>query len=217
MIDRTKEWAPKIAQFLRTDEILKKLRVRSLSRLTRTYDGWDYRHAGGIIGRGKIEIYEVAGTAFVGRYSRDARHDHFEFDRDDLPDGPLAMAGVVVHEVTHMIQDFKRMKLSKIEWEMDAYFVEAVYLARIKKLEGYPRLADFPTLKDVAEKVAENDGLMLKRDFSDQRDAIRQEVGSQLVIEEQGYLFLGGDIDGEDADKTGERLDERHRMDGVRR
>ena len=127
------------------------------------------------------------------------------------------MAGVVVHEVTHMIQDFKRMKLSKIEWEMDAYFVEAVYLARATKLDGYPRLADFPTLKDVAKEVAENDGLMLKRGFSDQRDAIREEVGAQLVIEEQGYLFLAGDVDGEDPDKTRERLGERHRMDGVRR
>ncbi len=140
--------------------------MRSLSRLTRTYDGWDYRHAGNIIGRCRIEIYEVIGAEFVGRYSRDARHDHFEFDREDLPAGPLAMAGVVVHEVTHMIQDFKRMKLSKIEWEMDAYFVEAVYLARATKLDGYPRLADFPTLKDVAKEVAENDGLMLKRGFS---------------------------------------------------
>jgi hypothetical protein len=215
MIDRTKEWAPKIAHFLRTDEILKKLRVRSLVRLARCYDGWDYRFAGNLIGRGRIEIYEVSGVGFVGLYSRDARHDHFEFDRADLPKGPLGQAGVVVHEVTHLIQDRKRMKLSKVEWEMDAYFVEAVYLERAGTLDNYPRLGDFPTLRDIAKEVAKDDGLMFKRDFSKQRDAIRQEVEAQLVREEQDRLFLSGD--GEEPDKTRERLIERHRLDGVRR
>jgi hypothetical protein len=114
-----------------------------------------------------------------------------------------------------MIQDWKRMKLSKVEWEMDAYFVEAVYLMRAGGLADYARLADFPTLKEVAQEVAENDGLMLKRGFAERRDAIRREMDAQLVLEEQGRLFLRGD--GEDEDQTRKRLNELHRLDGVRR
>ena len=117
--------APKIASFLQHSPTVGTLEFPSLSRLRRTYHPSDYREAGRIIGGGKIEIYESGKRGLAA----------YEIDKDSsLTFGTRITSenrsAVIVHEVTHMIQDMRQMKMSILEMELDAYFAEALYHVR---------------------------------------------------------------------------------------
>jgi hypothetical protein len=158
--DATAVWGPKIASFLMSDINVARLDFPSLAALRRPYSGMDYVHMGHVIAGGRIEIatefggsmgralmsYRRIGNSQINVNSKYCHpgllrpgftsKDPKARTQDDV--ARLQTAAVLVHEITHMIQDWKRMWMSPLEREVDAYFAKALYLVRVGADDLWP-------------------------------------------------------------------------------
>jgi hypothetical protein len=145
MQDVTSVWAPTIAGFLIGDDIVAGLDFPSLTPLRRDYRGTDYQEMGHVIRRGNIELKaaELPTAKWRAAYVDHPEGDFLKFNTDKVWPAALGSekfdrklrlntAANVVHEVTHMIQDWKRMWLSLVQREVDAHFAQALFLVRAK-------------------------------------------------------------------------------------
>lgn len=132
-----KVWEDKVANFLSGDSIERTIKeVPSLTRRVRHYRSEDFREIAKHIRRDRISVLtgHDSGTTefgfYVGRATqRGDLEDYFIFNTF-VETEPTKRPGTLVHEATHAIQDDKRMKLSYVESEMDAWFVTAVFALR---------------------------------------------------------------------------------------
>lgn len=210
MQDLTSVWAPTIAGFLTADTVVAGLDFPSLTPLRRAYRGADYVEMGHVIRRGHIEIKaeELPKAGWRAAYVDHPDGDFLQFNTDKVWPGALGSesadrklklntAANVVHEVSHMIQDWKRMRLSLVQREVDAHFAQALYLVRAGA-------------EDVWDKVYALHTLIAARNYD----------------EDKGYLHsadfrrIKGDIAGEIREhyrgKVSMPLDDPYRTDGLR-
>lgn len=194
--DVTAQCAPKIANFLQNSPTVQKLDFPSLSRLICAYHPSLYQKAGRIIGEGKIETYRTnqEGLAHYRIEGASAL-----FLGDDINDHNRS--GVIVHEVTHLIQDMLKMKLSILEMELDAYFAEAVYYARRDMIEEFkkrkPMMIGFCMAK-IAENFLDDKKYLNTKEFRKNRG----EAGKEITSE---YYYRAGVTD----------VGTRRRLDGL--
>lgn len=166
--------APKIANFLKKYLKQNKLDFPSLARQIYAYHSYHYRKAARIIGELEIEIYhssEDGGAAYVtaGESSFTFGNAVNDTNRD----------GAIVHEVTHMIQDMRKMKLSEVEMELDAYFAQALYHVRDGSLSVFKRTVPGfvgEPMAEIAGRFEDKRSYMLTRDFRDRRDGVRNSL-----------------------------------------
>ena len=188
--------APKISNFLQKNKTVSTLDFPSLSRLIYAYHPSHYRDAGKVIGEGQVEIYR-SNKSGLAEYRIEG--DSAIIIHDDVDDDNRN--GVVVHEVTHMIQDMRRLRLSILEMELDAYFAEALYYARVGDLEAFkdnkPMLIGIH-MATIAENFEDDKKYLRTKDFRKNRG----KVGKAITDE---YYYRHG--------KTG--LGKRFRNDGL--
>ena len=166
--------APKIANFLQQNKIVSSLDFPSLARLIYAYHSCHYRRAGRIIGKGEIEVYHSSddgGAAYetAGESSFIIRNAVNDTNRN----------GAIVHEVTHMIQDMRKLKLSEVEMELDAYFAQALYHVRDGSLAVFKRTVPGfvgEPMAEIADRFEDKRSYMLTRDFRDKRDGVRKSL-----------------------------------------
>lgn len=166
--------APKIACFLKKNSIVSTLQFPSLSRLIYAYQPSDYRDAGTIIGQKKVEIYrtnkdELAHYRIEGESALFIGNNVDDDNRN----------GVVVHEVTHMVQDMRRMRLSILEMELDAYFAEALYYVRRGMTEEFKTSKPMMIgifMARIAENYEEDKKYLKTKDFRKSRGEVGREV-----------------------------------------
>ena len=184
--DVTSVCAPKIANFLQKNKIVSTLEFPSLSRLIYAYHPCHYREAGKIIAEGKIEIYRsnkdgLAEYKITGDSAIVIGNDVDDDNRN----------GVVVHEVTHMIQDMRRLRLSILEMELDAYFAEALYYVRRGMVEAFrdnkPMMIGIQMAK-IAENFEDDERYLRTKDFRKRRG----DVGKEILDE---YYYRHGRTD----------------------
>jgi hypothetical protein len=210
MQDVTGIWAPTIAGFLIGDSIVACLDFPSLMPLHRAYKGTDYAEMGRTIRRGNIEIKTEAlpKAAWRAAYVDHPGGDFLKFNTEKVWPGKLASAPAddkqrlntaanVVHEVTHMIQDWKRMRLSIVEREMDTHFAQALYLVRVGAEDVWDKSYALHALI-AAQNFANDDGYLRSADFR----RIRGTVASEIREHYRG--------------KVDTPLDDPYRSDGMR-
>ena len=175
--DVTSICAPKISNFLKKNSVVSTLRFPSLSRLIYAYHPSDYVEAGRVIGQGKVEIYrshtkglanyQITGDSCITLY-------------DDIGDDNRN--GVVVHEVTHMVQDMRRMRFSILEMELDAYFAEALYYVRrnnIKQFQDSKPLMISIHMAAIAESFDKDEKYIKTKDFRTRRGKCGKEIADE--------------------------------------
>lgn len=133
---------PKISGFLTSDVHVATLKFPPLRRTNvanKRYLPSDYLAVGLNIGRKKVEVYETKVD-----YKWHASYFNSE-QADAILLTPKVTAclskflDVIVHEATHMVQDYKRERISMLEQEVDAKFAQALYLLRSgRSLSGLP-------------------------------------------------------------------------------
>ena len=163
--------APKIANFLQNNKVVSTLDFPSLARLVYAYHPYHYRKAGKIIAEGRIEIYHSSDD---GGAAYETGGKSAFFIRSAVTDDNRN--GALVHEVTHMIQDKRKMKLSEVEMELDAYFAQALYHVRDGSIGVFkatvPPFVGGP-MADIAEEYDAKRCYMMTKEFKKKRDAIR--------------------------------------------
>lgn len=169
--------APKISNFLKNNTIVSTLDFPSLSRMKRTYHPCDYREAGRIIGEGKVEVYQSGKSGLASYDVKGNSSLTFGTSIDDDNRN-----GVVVHEVTHMIQDMRQLKMSILEMELDAYFAEALYHVRRGTTDIYedtvPFLIGF-RMVHIAQGFEDDESYFRTREFRRYRDDVGREIGNE--------------------------------------
>jgi len=240
MAEENTVWETKIVNFLNQDPILRAWEeVPSLTRRMRHYRSQDFRDIARYIRDDRISVFtgfdpgtnEFAG--YVGKTKvRGDLEDYFIFNTYVESD-PMNRPATVVHEATHAIQDDRRMKLSYVEAEMDAWFVMAVYALRtlaarksartdaaeseLKALMAIPAGEDWTPKYRLEEKA-----VALARKFLKGHPAEDEEKALENAIRaryKNAFAF--------DADRSGrlmhsdddalEALDQRKRSNGIHR
>ena len=172
--DVTSVCAPKISNFLQKNKIVSTLSFPSISRLIYAYHSSHYREAGKIIAEGKIEIYR-SNKSGLAQYK--ITGDSAIIIGNDVDDDNRN--GVVVHEVTHMIQDMRKLKLSILEMELDAYFAEALYYVRRGMVEAFednkPMMIGIHMAR-IAQNFEDDERYLKTRDFRKRRGEISKEI-----------------------------------------
>jgi hypothetical protein len=123
----------KISGFLTSDVHVASLKFPPLRRTNvgnKRYLPSDYLAVGLNIGRNKVEVYET----------REDYKWHAMYFNSSQADAILLtpkvtacltkFLDVIVHEATHMVQDYKRERISMLEQEVDGKFAQALYLLR---------------------------------------------------------------------------------------
>jgi hypothetical protein len=134
--DVTETFGPTMARYLRSDGVVKNLRFPRLRfPLLRSY-GYspsDYHWIADHIGPGKIEVYETRrDELFRGKYVSLGELNFFVLT-PSVTIAPLASMDTIVHEATHAIQDWKKMRASLQDMELDAHFAAALYFVQSGK------------------------------------------------------------------------------------
>jgi hypothetical protein len=137
MAEENTVWETKIVNFLNDNPILRTMAdVPSLTRRVRDYRSQDFREIARLIRIDRISVFTGydSGTEDFGSYvgktkAKGDLEDYFIFNTYAESE-PINRPGTLVHEATHAIQDDRRMKLSYVESEMDAWFVTAVFALR---------------------------------------------------------------------------------------
>jgi hypothetical protein len=124
---------PKISGFLTSDIHVASLKFPPLRRTSvgnKRYLPSDYLAVGLNIGRHKVEVYETRiDYKWHASYFNSAQADAILL----TPRVTACLSkflDVIVHEATHMVQDYKRERISMLEQEVDAKFAQALYLLR---------------------------------------------------------------------------------------
>lgn len=133
---------PKISGFLTSDVHVASLKFPPLRRTSvgnKRYLPSDYLAVGLNIGRHKVEVYETrVDYKWHASYFNSAHADAVLL----TPKVTACLTkylDVIVHEATHMAQDYKRERISMLEQEVDAKFAQALYLLRSgRSLAGLP-------------------------------------------------------------------------------
>ena len=169
--DTTAICAPKIATFLQQNKVVSTLNFPSLARLVYAYHPYHYRRAGKIIAGGGIEIYHTSEDG--GAAYETLAESSFTFG---AAVNDWNRNGAVVHEATHMVQDMRKLKLSEVEMELDAYFAQALYHVRDRSVEVFlstvPPFVGVP-MADLAQDYEERGRYILSKEFKERRDQIR--------------------------------------------
>lgn len=203
--DVTATWAPKISNWLRINANVSALDFPSMTRLRKAYHSTDYREIGTLLGSGDIEIYREEDKPYMGGYTDHKEGDYLIFDFADFDYDLLTHPEVIVHEVTHMIQDSKRMRLSIIEGEMDAFLAQALFQIRAKTEDQYPDFAW--RVMEAAKAFSEDDGYLGSWSFRSARDRIEQDLREHYSYSHQRV----------DPDFDVGTLTKRRRLDGITR
>ena len=74
---------------------------------------------------------------------------------------------VIVHEITHMIQDYKRMKVTRRDMELDAHFAQALYRKRSKATKATDKANSDALWRfdDEAQKYIDDSDYLWSRKF----------------------------------------------------
>ena len=241
MAEENTIWETKIVNFLNDDPILRKWEeVPSLTRRMRHYRSQDFRDITRHIRDDRISVFTGSdpGTSEFASYvgKTDARgdlEDYFIFNTF-VESEPTNRPASVVHEVIHAIQDDRRMKLSYVEKEMDAWFVTAVFALRmlaarksgavddaeieLKALMGVPldkNWSDYP-MQDkavaLARRFRKGQSVWDTDDLKAFEDAVRAVYKNAIAVdvERSGRVMHSDD----DALK---KLNRRKRMNGIHR
>lgn len=82
---------------------------------------------------------------------------------------------VVVHEMTHMIQDYKRMRVSRRDMEMDAHFAQSLYRKRSKGVDKANSEAVWK-FDPIAQSYIDDDDYLNSIAFRMQRGKLRSSL-----------------------------------------
>lgn len=176
LIDVTSTAGARLVSFLQGDPIVKGLEFPSVNRVL--WGKWryrpsDYSAVAPSIGPGKVQVYEDP-TSDDPAYFNAPTGDFFILpvgytDKLDLN------LDVMVHEATHMVQDSKRLRLTKLEAEMDAHFAQALYRVRSGKTFSLPALQLIPFII-AAKEFAADAKYMLGGEFCRLRETMRSAI-----------------------------------------
>jgi hypothetical protein len=125
----SQEIVKKIAYFLQTGPILDHFEFPRLHLPNlRGYKPEYYRTIGGLIRAGTVPVYidEGAIEGATGFYELGANRLNLTASTAKL-NTPEHWSSVV-HEATHMIQDWKKWRMSLAEMEADAHFAQALFM-----------------------------------------------------------------------------------------
>ncbi len=134
-----------------------------------------------------IEVFEKKHESLTerGKYiSFDSEHGYFLFTPSVI-EFPLLEVPLFVHEITHAIQDWKRVRESRTDNEVDGWFAKAIYMAAAgMQAEGDPIMSVFLPIaqeflnnkkSDKEEKQEDKKNIkLLKERRKDLRGAILQ-------------------------------------------
>lgn len=184
-----------IRKLLESDPAVKSLTFPCLSRTTNRqyeYRPSDYFTVAGLIRSGKVDIYETE-TVDAGAYGNRTtgrKEDLFLFTQK-VVDNVESYLSVIVHEATHMIQDYKRLKVSRMEMELDAHFAQALYKLRTPHRVDNAKSTALAHFEHPAEQYDEDRDYLRSHAFRKFRPtleaAIRADYGhhSDLTVRKQ--------------------------------
>jgi hypothetical protein len=241
MAEENTVWETKIVNFLNGDPILRAWEeVPSLTRRVRHYRGQDYRDISRYIRDDRISVFTGydPGTdefaAYVGKTeARGDLEDYFIFNTY-VETEPTNRPATLVHEATHAIQDDRRMKLSYVEKEMDAWFVMAVYaLRRLARTSARAEDADselmslmnIPPGETWSMNPTQDKAVKLARRFlggQSVRDAGDLLKGFESAVRAKYKNAVAADVERSGGlmhtdDESMTKLNRRKRMNGIRR
>ena len=135
LIDLTETIGAVMKKFLESDQFVKKLEFPCITHLARRnwfYRPSDYYTVAQCIGVGKVQVYEDAETDNAAYFNlSDGKTGDFFLLAPHVAQNIHQWMSSLVHEATHMIQDYKKMKLTLQEMETDTHFAQALYRAHL--------------------------------------------------------------------------------------
>lgn len=160
MEDISSSMSERIRTFLQNDPVAKSIEFPCLSHLLRrnwVYRPSDYYTVSELFGVGKVQIY-IDPEVDAGSYfnAADGKTGDFLLLAPTVANNLQQWLSVVVHECTHMVQDYKKMRLTRQEFEMDAHFAQALY--RVRSANKADKAAgEALTYFDIAAKEYDDD------------------------------------------------------------
>ena len=141
--DVTDSTGKEMSSILKNNCKIKKLEFPSVTHPR--YKSWRYtpgnfetvaKHIG--LNEGQVRVYsskQSKNSSYWNVQKKNRRDDttsptEFFMLKDKVANSLKSFIDVLVHESTHMIQDYKRLKMSIVDAEMDAHFAQALYLVR---------------------------------------------------------------------------------------
>jgi hypothetical protein len=167
-----------LIRFLTSNNIVVTMKFPSVNHPRRgswNYRPTDYRAVAGCIGSNKVRVYS-AKINQRAQYWNVEGGDFFVLS-PSVANNIHANRDILLHEATHMAQDYKRMQLTDLEAEMDAHFAQALFLVRAK-LQHLAKAVVLPPFITAAEEFNDDRDYMLSKEFRDQRDIMRTAVRS---------------------------------------
>ncbi len=156
----------KIACFLKSDKRISEIAFPVLRRFNPTKKGYGpcgYRDVGSLIGQGRVAIYETRhDQKWEAMYHSSKAGDSLVLTprvANNL-NGPSAL-GSILHESTHLVQDWRGMRMSLLEAEIDAHFAEALFLIR----GGHSLAGSYLNLEAAAEIYNDDSDYLSSRRF----------------------------------------------------
>jgi hypothetical protein len=124
-----KEIVDKIAKFLETGPILDHFEFPRLHFPNIAgYKPEHYRRMGALIREGTLPVFIDEGAIPGATAFYQAQANRLNLTPDTAPLNTLEHWSTVVHEATHMIQDWKKWRITLSEMEADAHFAQALFM-----------------------------------------------------------------------------------------
>lgn len=136
LTDVTNSVGEQIKKFLQSDTVVQGLDFPCLSRRLKmnwAYTGQDYFEVAKLISPTKVGVYTSPKVETAQYFNKgDGKTGDFFVLNPSVANSISQYWSVVVHEATHMIQDYKKMKVSRQEMEMEAHFAQGLYRVKAK-------------------------------------------------------------------------------------
>jgi hypothetical protein len=168
-----------------------------------------YQEIAGMLGPGKIEIYETQEHyGFNAKFCSVDRFNYFVLS----PNVTKALKGnskTIVHEATHAVQDWQKWREASEDRELDAHFAEALYLVHAKKTHEANNDSVMNRFIIAAEEYKADNGYLGSSRFKKLREAMRNDVYLH-------YQFMSKKMDPDLTDEEfSKEFKKRERLDGI--
>lgn len=140
------------------------------------YQGEHYEEMGRRLGSGNIWTLQTEEIPSMARYISYGASISILLLRPLAAETPLLAMSVILHELTHAIQDWKKWRLSPLDEEVDAHMAEALYMVRTNSYERADTETFFKEFLEAAEAFDGNAGYFRTRAYRKTREKFRQDI-----------------------------------------
>lgn len=176
-----------IRKFLKSPHNVQFLNFPCLNRLTNksfAYRPSDYFAVADCIGLDKVAVYRTNRVNRAGYGNKnDGKTGDVFLLACDVADNLVENLSIIVHEATHMIQDFKKLKITRQEMEMDAHFAQSLYRVKTKCKTDKANSNALMYFDPAAENHVNDSGYLKSNAFRRARGKLRS-----VIVEDYGHL-----------------------------